>query len=165
MTDGPTVVFEVTRLEAAHLAALTTQYLALLDAADTTDPAVGRLVPDAYADDPDAAGQFRDLTQDDLLGRRRSDAGAVLESLFGNEVPPGPQDLGDDAETLLSARLDADQTAAWLRTLTGLRLVLATRLGITEEDDRDNADPRLKIFDWLGYRLEGLLQAVDELEG
>jgi hypothetical protein len=41
--------------------------------------------------------------------------------------------------------------------------VLATRLGIVDEDALDEDDPRRGVYDWLGYRLEGLIQSADEL--
>ena len=53
---------------------------------------------------------------------------------------------------------------AWLRTLTALRLVIANRLGIESDDDtHDPEDPRYGVYDWLGYRLDGLVRAADEL--
>ena len=55
-------------------------------------------------------------------------------------------------------RLDPDEVQAWLRTLAAIRLVLATRLGIEGADDHDEDDPRFGIYDWLGYRLDGLVQ-------
>jgi len=48
----------------------------------------------------------------------------------------------------------ADYTAA-------IRLVLASRLGIVDADDHDEDDPRFGIYDWLGYRLHGLVTAID----
>ena len=47
-----------------------------------------------------------------------------------------------------------------MRTLTAIRLVIASRLGIEDEDDRDEDDPRFGVYDWLGYRLEGLHAGV-----
>ena len=44
--------------------------------------------------------------------------------------------------------------------LAAIRLVLATRLGIRSEEDHDVDDPRFGIYDWLGYRLDGLVQAA-----
>jgi hypothetical protein len=41
-----------------------------------------------------------------------------------------------------------------------VRLVMATRLGITTEEEQDD-DPRFGVYNWLGFRLEGLLQAID----
>ena len=76
------VVVEITRLEAAHLSRLVSQFADLVDGADSTkgDPAIDRLVPDAYAE-ADAADEFRRLTESDLLDRRRDDAHLVLASL------------------------------------------------------------------------------------
>jgi hypothetical protein len=62
---------------------------------------------------------------------------------------------------LTDIALDEDGVRAWMRTLTAIRLVIASRLGIEDEDDRDEADPRFGVYDWLGYRLEGLLQASE----
>lgn len=157
------VVLEITPLEATHLAGLVDQFADLLaaseDAEPTRDPAVLRLVPDAY-EDADAAREFRDLTEGDLLSRRRSDAAAVLATLA--PLVSGSDDQDDP--DLLRQRplaLDAGEAGAWLRTLAALRLVLATRLGIADEADHDDADPRFGVYDWLGYRLEGLVQALD----
>ncbi|WP_029145384.1 DUF2017 family protein [Microbacterium luticocti] len=163
MTAPRTVVLEITALEAAHLADLVRQFRDLLhsseamDATTPRDPAVARLVPDAYSDDPEASRQFRDLTAADLLGRRDEDAQAVLAALPDHDAPT----TEDEALQTLSIVLAPDRLDAWLRTLTALRLVLASRLGIRSEADHDDDDPRFGIYEWLGYRLEGLVQAAD----
>jgi hypothetical protein len=157
------VVLEITRLEAAHLAGLTGQFAELVDdAASGDDPAIDRLVPAAYSD-AEAAREFRDLTERELLGRRSDDAALVLASLQdAAQLPDDPE------ESLLletvELRLDSDVAQAWLRTLAAVRLVLATRLGITHTDDHDADDPRFGIYDWLGYRLDGLVTALDRTE-
>lgn len=155
---------ELSALEAAHLTDLITQFADLLAGSldDTEDPAIARLVPDAYRDDPEAAAEFRRLTQDDLLDRRRDDAAAVLSSLRRDGVTLRPEDVDRaDAETAFVIELDAAVLAAWLRTLTSVRLVMATRLGIVSDEDQDD-DPRFGVYNWLGFRLEGLLQAVED---
>jgi len=43
----------------------------------------------------------------------------------------------------------------------GLRLVLAERIGITDESIMPVGDPRFDVYEWLGYRQEMLLQALD----
>ena len=58
---------------------------------------------------------------------------------------------------------------AWLRALTDVRLSLAVRLGIEEEDDilivaqsEDEAIAAMsEIYDWLGYVQETLISALD----
>jgi hypothetical protein len=162
MTADRIIALELTRLEAAHLAGLVSQFAELVDesSASTGDPAIARLVPDAYADDPAAAQDFRDLTQDDILSRRRSDAASVLASLRdASRIPDDP-----DSPILLEEteiRLDPAAVQSWMRTLAAIRLVLASRLGIEGPDDHDDDDPRFGIYDWLGYRLHGLVTAVD----
>ena len=159
----PTVVLELSRIEAAHLAGLVRQFDDLLRASarDNGDPALARLAPVAYDDDA-AAQEFRQLTRNDLLDRRSADADAVLASLHdAAQVPDDPED-----PALLEAveiRLDLPTAHAWLRTLAAVRLVLATRLGIADADDHDPDDDRYGIYDWVGYRLDGLVAALDRL--
>ena len=162
MTAERRVSLEITRIEAAHLVGLVSQFIELLEDSSSAsgDPAVYRLVPDAYRDDAEAAQEFRDLTENDLLSRRRSDAGLVLASLSeAAEIPDDPESplLVEQADI----RLDPESVQAWLRTLAAIRLVLATRLGIGDADDHDEDDPRFGIYDWLGYRLHGLVTAVE----
>jgi len=161
------VVMEIAQLEAAHLTGLVEQFLDLLGdnagSAVLADPAVARLVPDAYRDDTEAAEDFRHVTQGDLLQRRRADAEAVRSDLSVDGRPLTIDELDDaSGNAVMTIRLDQAQAAAWLRTLTALRLVLAGRLGITHEHDHDPDDPRFGVYEWLGYRLEGLLHALDD---
>jgi len=163
MTDR-LVVLEITRMEAVHLAGLVTQFADLLtETTDATpdDPALARLVPDAYSDDAEASREFRELTQRDLLDRRSTDAATVLAGLHSIS---GPTLVTDDEEALTRiavVELDSDALGCWLRTLAALRLVLASRLGIVDEADHDDDDPRFGIYDWLGYRLDGLVRAAE----
>lgn len=157
-----TIVVELSRIEAAHLADLLRQFSELLTDADTADPAVARLVPDAYDDAADA-GEFRRLTESDLLHRRSDDARDMLDALSADGPLPPPADLGPRAATEpVQVRLDRDTASTWLRMLTALRLVIATRLGIEHDDDHEPGDPRFGVYDWLGYRLDTLVHALDQ---
>lgn len=161
------VVLEISQLEAAHLSGLVEQFLELLDDSSdvplTSDPAVARLVPDAYRDDPEAAADFRSITQGELLQRRRSDAESVLADVLhdGERLSLDRLDPTAAAMTTMTIRLSDERASAWLRTLTAIRLVLASRLGIAHENDHDPTDPRFGVYEWLGFRLEGLLQALE----
>jgi Domain of unknown function (DUF2017) len=113
------------------------------------DPALQRLLPDAYGDDdPEASGEFRRYTDADLRAGKRTSAGTVLATL--------PQGGG-------RLVLDRDQADAWLGCLNDLRLVLGTRLEVTEETDPDalaGDDPRLpalQVYAWLGWLQESLI--------
>lgn len=159
------VVVELTTIEVSHLVAITSQFLELVDdpvAAASADPAVARLVPDAYPDDPQASGEFRRMTAGDLLSRRSADAGVVLATLAQHGPVPDVAELDERAAMRpRTITLDRDEATAWLRTLTAVRLVLASRLGIEDEDDDPGEDPRALLYDWLGQRLEGLVAALD----
>ncbi|KQR92978.1 MAG: DUF2017 family protein [Microbacterium ginsengisoli] len=163
MTTPRLIVLQLTRIEAAHLQTLVTQFAELVEVRDDDDPAVARLTPDAYPDDARAASDFRDATQDELLRRRSTDAAVVtdaLDELGLEEAMDEPVERQIEEELIT---LDPDQAAAWLRTLAAIRLVLATRLGVTDEDSHDDRDPRFGIYDWVGFRLDGLVKALDEI--
>jgi hypothetical protein len=118
------------------------------------DPALARLLPDAYRDDPDAAGEFRRYTEQSLRSAKQENAQAVLDTL--------PADGGP-------VKLAAEQAQAWLRTLNDVRLVLGVRLGVTEEfedqweqlDPDDPASAVFEIYAWLGAVQESLVQALE----
>ncbi len=63
---------------------------------------------------------------------------------------------------VITIPLDPDGVRSWLRTLAAVRLVLASRLGIIDDDDHSDDDPRFGIYDWLGFRLDGLVRAATE---
>jgi hypothetical protein len=118
------------------------------------DPAVRRLLPDAYADPADA-GEFRRL-MDDELRRTKHDALCRLAA-----------DLGADEPVALS--LGDDDVEQWVQALNDVRLVLGTRLDVTD-DVRDTwngmeaDDPRLPLvlaYDLLTYLQQELLEALD----
>lgn len=159
MTD--TVSIDFARIEAVHLAGLVVQFTELLEESSfEQDEAIRRLVPDGYQDDPAAAAEFRQLTQSHLLDRRMADARMVLRSLPDAEDLPG--DLGDPSlMDTVTVALSADAAQAWLRTLAAVRLVMATRLGIDVTDGHDEDDPRFSIYEWLGYRLHTLVEAIE----
>ncbi len=115
------------------------------------DPALARLLPDAYGDDPAAAVEFRRYTEADLRATKRMHASTVLAAL--------PSEGG-------TIRLDRDDADAWLGCLNDLRLVLGSRLEVTEDLDfgaLDPEDPRtysLVVYDWLGGMQESLLRCL-----
>lgn len=160
------VALDLSVLEAAHLTDIVEQFLEVLTGDEgedvTDDPAVARLVPAAYRDDDGAAEEFRRFTQADLLDRRRTDAQLVASTLLrdGTRLSPTSLDVTEYDERL-HVVLDSPAARAWLRTLSALRLVLATRLGIQTDDDHAEDDPRFGVYDWLGYRLDGLVRALD----
>ncbi|AWB90630.1 DUF2017 domain-containing protein [Salinibacterium hongtaonis] len=137
--------------EIGVLTTLARQIAELLTERSPSDPAVLRLLPDAYADDAEAASEFRRFTEADLAARKASNAQTVVETL---------ESTGDDGRI----RVEASQAIAWLKTLTDIRLVLAVRLDIDSEDDDDGreTDPMMRdVYDWLGFVQNSLVEALD----
>jgi Domain of unknown function (DUF2017) len=129
--------------ERAILRALPAQLRALLD---TDDPSLVRLRPPAY-DEPEADAEYELLVGGEIAAGRH-DALRILEETADAEI------------------LDAKQIDAWLRALNDLRLVLGTRLGVTEEfyaDDVQWDDPRapeLALYQYLSWLQEQAVEAV-----
>jgi hypothetical protein len=121
------------------------------------DPVLRRLFPNAYPHDADASSDFRRFTERGLRTTKVTDAQTVLEDLGATEA--GRVDL----------RVQPDHVEAWLRTLTSVRLAVATRLGITDAESADllaqldASDPRsymVSVYDWLGFAQETMVGAL-----
>ncbi|GGM49379.1 DUF2017 family protein [Microbacterium saperdae] len=157
-----TLVIPLAYLEGVHLAQLVEDFAELVGAdRDVQDPAIVRLTPSPYPEDREAADSFAASTREDLLDRRLLDAQTVRNALGAFRADG---DLSEE-EALAShdVVIRTTDVDAWMRTLTALRLVIATRLGIVSDDDHDAEDDRYGIYDWLGYRLETVIQAADEV--
>lgn len=145
-------------LEGVRLGEVVDEYIALLASRDGDDSALDRLAPSPYPDDDQASREYAEITRDDLLERRLADADVVRRAVAPFETfRAGLTD--DDALRAHTVTIRSHEVDAWLRTLNAIRLVLATRLGIIEDDDHDPEDPRFGIYDWIGYRLELLIDA------
>lgn len=156
-----TVVLPLAVIEGQHLIELLDQFLLLVDAPERdADAALRRLTPSAYPDDDKASADYAALTRGDLLDRRSTEAALVRADLAAFEADGGLSRR--DAMRPRDAIIPGDHLDAWLRTLTALRLVLAARIGVEDADAGNPDDPRYGVYDWLGYRLEGLIQAADE---
>ncbi|MGI8612358.1 MAG: DUF2017 domain-containing protein [Nocardioidaceae bacterium] len=129
------------------------------------DPVLQRLLPDAYRDDDESAAEFRRFTERGLRGAKVTNARTVIESLVVGGMQDVTPEPGDDGP--VEVDLDAAQVQSWLRTLTDIRLALATRLGIEDDEhdwSHDRDDPAAgmhDIYDWLGFVQETLLAAID----
>lgn len=141
---------------------------ALLDFSGPTtapeDPVLQRLFPSAYADDEDAAAEFRRFTEGELRDGKAAGAASIIDTLEEGGLPPQPTEDG----LVIDVELEPEEAVVWMRSLTDLRLALATRLGV-EEGDEDywdalpDEDPRSQahhLYEWLGYLQETLVEAV-----
>lgn len=156
------------REEAGILRHLAGEMLELLDRGASSpearsDPALARLLPDAYRDDAEAAEEFRRFTAPDLAGRKMDDARAVVTGLDAGDGSSHSRVFAGLGE--VSVRLEEPQAIAWLRALTDMRLALAVRLGIADTEGAqpqgDNAAAIRSVYDWLGGVQDGLVRAVD----
>ena len=125
------------------------------------DPVLQRLLPDAYRDDEAAAADFRRYTERGLRETKIANARAVIDSL----VDAGMAE-SEHVDQAVEVDLNPAQVQAWLRTLTDVRLALATRLGIEDDahewdDDDDPAAVMHDVYDWLGFVQETLVLAID----
>jgi hypothetical protein len=128
------------------------------------DPVLARLFPTAYPDDDEAAGEFRRFTEGSLRDSKAQSAALVIDTL---EEAGLPDELGEDG-LHIDVELDQGAALAWLKSFTDVRLALATRLGIEDEDDDfwlalPDDDPRTQvhdIYDWVGYLQETLVHAL-----
>ncbi|MER5761659.1 DUF2017 domain-containing protein [Streptomyces sp. NPDC002082] len=138
-----------------------------------SDPALARLFPDAYGGPgagPDAdaeelrahSAEFRRFTENDLRTRKREDALAVVRSLDG--LSPA----GDGAAVL---EVGGELRLRWLGALNDLRLTIAARLDITEDDesavlfrlpDDDPRKPMVMAYLWLGGLQETLVETLSD---
>lgn len=144
------ITAQVDRDEALLVQNLASQVSVLLREGNASDPAILRMLPDAYPDDHASSAEFRRYTASGLIDRKVSNADIVIMTL-------------SDAIETGEVRLDPHQAGAWLRSLTDIRLSLATRLGIETDDDEPQQDSVLQeLYDWLGYLQNSLVEAVDE---
>lgn len=158
MNTSP-ITLSVATIEGMHLARLVDDFIDLLRETEGDDPGVARLTPTAYPDDDAASAAFASATRADLLDRRLHDARTMRASL--EMFDPDAEVTDEAAEIARDLRVRREDVDAWLRTLTAIRLVLATRLGITDDRPDVGGDGQA-VYDWLGYRLELLIEAVDE---
>jgi len=115
------------------------------------DPALRRLLPDAYAD-ADGAAEFRRFTDADL----RAEKVANLRRILDGATASGGV-----------VRIGLDEVDGWLAGLNDIRLVLGERLDMTEEREHleqlDAGDPRVPLlaaYDWLSEMQEWIVQLL-----
>ncbi|MSO87929.1 MAG: DUF2017 family protein [Acidimicrobiia bacterium] len=115
----------------------------------TNDPSLRRLFPTAYHEDAERDREYQQLVRDELLARRLAALATVEETTALKEVTE-------------------EQLSSWLTVLNDLRLVLGTRLDVSEdtngvEGDDDNPNvTAYSIYDYLGFLLTVVVDALAE---
>ncbi len=145
-----TVRLRLDPVEAALLASLFSEMAATLaqDALAAADPVRQRLYPAGHRDDPEAAQEFRSLTEPGLRTERSARA----------------LDCAAQVRAATDVELDRDRGRCWIQALNDIRLTLGTRLGISETDpDPDPADPDFQqrsVYYWLTGVQDSLVHAL-----
>lgn len=113
------------------------------------DPALLRLFPDAYRDDPERSSEYSEMVGGELRSGRLS-AAAVMERTI-------------DAE-----RLSEEEITAWLSSINDVRIVMGTRLDVTEEtraEDFEGDEDRggaFAVYLYLTYLEDHIVTALQE---
>jgi hypothetical protein len=131
------------------LVELVRQSRTLLETEDpSSDPAVARLFPAAYRDDP-----LRNLE---------------YETGLGGAPRSGKLQALDTVERTANARaLSEEDFLMWMGVVNDLRLVLGTRIDVTEESTEEDfaaGGPRdaYHVYQFLGWLLQEMLSALGE---
>jgi hypothetical protein len=115
----------------------------------TTDPSTRRLYPTAYASDVEADAEYQRLMHDELVAMRLAKV-----------------DLFED--TIDADALDEEHLTAWMGVVNDIRLVLGTRLDVSEEMDEasfaedDPSAPAFALYAYLGWLLEQIVEALSD---
>ncbi len=121
------------------------------------DPVLARLFPNAYPHDAQASADFRRFTERDARAAKLAAARVVLAGLVATRGGRDP------------LKVPLEETDAWLKTLTNLRLSLAARLKITDAETAEELaqlpeeDPRAflyGVYEWLAFAQETLVNAL-----
>jgi hypothetical protein len=128
------------------------------------DPVLARLFPNAYAEDAEAASEFRRFTEGGLRDGKAKAAIMIIDCLEEAGLPPELTEEG----LMIDVELDQATAETWMRSFTDLRLALATRLEVEEGDENywhalPDDDPRAQahdIYEWVGYLQETLVHAL-----
>ena len=113
-----------------------------------SSPMLRRLYPTAYPSDAEANEAYNELVHDQLLEQRL----AALDTV---------------EETMTRDELTLDELTQWMNAINAIRLVLGTRLDISEDDDpRAVADDDPDQALWVSYELltQMLALVIDALD-
>ena len=154
--EGIRIVLETE--EAMLLSELADQVDSVLLLGEADDPALGRLLPNAYPDDLEAAEEFTRYTRESLVDGKRQAAQSVRDATAVDHPDDG----------VVQIELDQAQAWGWLTFLTDLRLILAERVGL--DDDEDDVDVETRddylraAYEWAGFVQGSMLEVLDPIK-
>ena len=144
--------------EAMLLSELADQVDSVLLLGEADDPALGRLLPNAYPEDLEASDEFTRYTRESLVDGKRQAAQSVRDATAVEHPDDG----------VVQIELDQAQAWGWLTFLTDLRLILAERVGL--DDDEDDADVETRddylraAYEWAGFVQGSMLEVLDPIK-
>jgi len=104
-----------------------------------------RLYPPAYANDPERESEYRAMVHDELLQKRLASVDVV-------------------EETAAATSLTEEQVTAWMGAINDLRLVLGTRLDVSEDQQLPALDdpraPAFAVYQYLTALLGEIVHAL-----
>lgn len=133
------------------------------------DPAVSRLTPSAYPDDPEAQEEYGRMINPELEREREADRRILDNLLAAREraaVPEETKRKSGTSEMSETTVLSQEETESLLRVMNESRLTLAARLNI--EDDAwetmperpDQEAPAMMLLRYLTFLQEALIDAL-----
>lgn len=122
------------------------------------DPGAARLSPPVYLGDPESDAEWRRLAGGELNSSRRADRSA-FELVLG-----ALEEGGADGEAMGSAVITELETAAFMRVINEVRLVLAARWGVDTEEDFARLRPEAdQVLGFLGWLITDLAEVLSEV--
>ena len=119
---------------------------------DSEHVLTARLFPAAHADDPEAEAEYQRLMRDELVQSKLA-AISRVESVL-------------TAERRSDRVVDEEGLVALMQSLNGIRLVLGTMLGVSDDPEADEVDeqvensPEYHLYAYLSWLLEHCVRAV-----
>ncbi len=109
---------------------------------ESDDPVLRRLFPSAYPADPDLDASYQILARSELTDERRAEIEVVRTTLSADDI-------------------SRDELASWMRVTNDLRLVIGTRLDVSEDDEPGDEDsPAHEVYGLLGLLLDEIVDAL-----
>lgn len=166
-------------LDVSERKVLANLFADMVDTIDDADrPEMRRLFPTAYPNDPERDAEYQSLMRSELHSSHQAAVHRVLGTL--GVADPDNSGIDDPSGDTGPQELDEWDLEAWTRTLNAARLMLGTKLDVSEDTDpadglfinpgpRDPGPPRLAdtpdaaarfTYLWLSELLESAVSAA-----
>lgn len=162
--------------EVTELLRLPARLREVLEKPDFSSKVMERLFPRAFSEDPEAEADYQGLLRHDLL-RQKLEGVAAFEKSLGSrkefKLPPdllARLELGEEDFHLVQLDLADEDLSFWLGFFHDLRLLIGTKLDVTDESWEEEIDPRdpeaaeIGLLHRLAYFEETIVQALREAE-